>query len=123
MTKPDFLSAVESGYLTTPQQAAELLAKIIDHAPPKPAKQYPPPLCGPVQRPKPCPFCGGEPEKLRRNLGDHYAYAEEVTYRCTSCGCEMTTMGTVARGEYADNSTVDQRAITAWNRRDGGCAK
>lgn len=70
-----------------------------------------------VESLKPCPFCGGKPEKSSYNLGDWYAYAEEVTYRCNSCGCTMKTVGTVARGEYADNSTVDKRALDAWNRR------
>ena len=49
MTTPDFFFAIENGEHPTPRQAAELLAQIIDCAPPKPTKQEPPPLCGPCR--------------------------------------------------------------------------
>ena len=120
MTTPDFFSAIENGEHPTPRQAAELLAQIIDCAPPKPTKQEPPPLCGPVQIPKPCPFCGGTPE-VRYEIGDERnVYSHEVTYRCRGCGCSMVTKGIQRRRDYADNSTVKARALAAWNRRAKG---
>ena len=121
MTTPDFFSAIENGEHPTPRQAAELLAQIIDCAPPKPTKQEPPPLCGPVQIPKPCPFCGGTPE-VRYEIGDERnGYSHEVTYRCRGCGCSTVTKGIQGRrSNYADNSTVEARALAAWNRRAKG---
>mgnify|MGYP001257856704 CR=1 FL=1 len=65
----------------------------------------------------PCPFCGGRAKRLFESLGDRCAYAHEVTYRCTSCGASVSACGDSSKGGYADNSTVEQRALGAWNKR------
>lgn len=65
----------------------------------------------------PCPFCGGEASKESKGLGDAYAYASEVSYTCKSCGCSRAATGDTSKGGYADNSTVEKRALKAWNTR------
>lgn len=65
----------------------------------------------------PCPFCGGTPVRDRRGLSEVYAYADQVTYKCSGCGVERSAIGDTSKRGYADNSTVEQRAIAAWNRR------
>ena len=65
----------------------------------------------------PCPFCGGAPVRDRRGLSEVYAYADQVTYKCSGCGVERSAIGDTSKRGYADNSTVEQRAIAAWNRR------
>lgn len=64
-----------------------------------------------------CPFCGGKPEKKVKNLDERYGYAMRVAYQCSACGCERFAMGDTRKGGYADNSTVEARAMTAWNTR------
>lgn len=67
----------------------------------------------------PCPFCGGRAKRLFESLGDRYSYAHEVTYRCMSCGASRSACGDTSKNGYADNSTVEQRALAAWNGRVG----
>lgn len=65
----------------------------------------------------PCPFCGGAPLKGRRGLDERLAYADEVKISCNRCGVSITAIGDTSKPGYADNSTVEERAIAAWNRR------
>lgn len=65
---------------------------------------------------KPCPFCGGIPEKRVTNLDERFAYAKQIIYQC-QCGCSRGSTGDSIKGGYADNSTVEQRALAAWNTR------
>lgn len=73
---------------------------------------------------KPCPFCGGSPERVYRHGDERYAYADTVKYRCTSCNASSgEACGDTSKGGYADNRTVERRAVEAWNRRtEGGAA-
>jgi len=66
---------------------------------------------------KPCPFCGTLPEKKRTGLDERFAYADVVTYECPECGCSRSARGDTSKGGYADNSTVEKRAIERWNQR------
>lgn len=66
---------------------------------------------------KPCPFCGGSPVRESVTLDERFAYAEQITYRCAGCGCARSAKGDTSKGGYADNSTVEKRAIKAWNQR------
>lgn len=73
----------------------------------------------------PCPFCGGKAGRRSENLGDRFAYAYEVTYACRSCGASLSARGYTDKPGHADNSTVEERALAAWNRRveqKGGAA-
>ena len=77
-------------------------------------------MTNPVSVPRellPCPFCGGKALRSSETLDERYGYAKRVTYRCTGCGCERGAVGDTSRPGYADNSTVEQRARNAWNRR------
>lgn len=67
---------------------------------------------------KPCPFCGAQPIKERVGLSEVYAYADKVTFRCQECGCARGAIGDHSKGGYADNSTVEDRALEAWNTRE-----
>jgi len=67
---------------------------------------------------KPCPFCGTKPEKKKKGLGDQYGYADQVTYLCPKCGCSQSARGITSGYGYADNSTVEKRALTAWQTRE-----
>lgn len=64
----------------------------------------------------PCPFCGGKASRRSENLGDRFAYAYEVTYACRSCGASLSVRGYTDKPGYADNSTVEERALAAWNK-------
>jgi Lar family restriction alleviation protein len=66
---------------------------------------------------KPCPFCGAQPVVRTENLDERFGYANEVKIQCPSCGAAKSAMGDSSKGGYADNSTTEQRAIEAWNRR------
>ena len=66
---------------------------------------------------KPCPFCGSDAEKKTEGLSEVYAYANQVTYSCKSCGCSKSAMGDTSKGGYADNSTTEVRALESWNKR------
>ena len=66
---------------------------------------------------KPCPFCGGEAVKRQKSGDERDGYSKHVYYECKEC---LVWRG--ARGEsdgygYADNSTVDERALKRWNER------
>lgn len=67
--------------------------------------------------PLPCPFCGGRAKREMECLDERFAYADRITYRCTCCGVKVSAMGDTSKGGYADNSKVEQRALSAWNRR------
>jgi Lar family restriction alleviation protein len=67
---------------------------------------------------KPCPFCGGSPERVSRDGDERNCYARTVKYRCTSCNASSgEACGDASKGGYADNRTVERRAVEAWNRR------
>jgi len=66
---------------------------------------------------KPCPFCGGEAENKTEQLSEVYSYANQVTISCKSCGCSRVAMGDRSKRGYADNSTTEVRALSAWNNR------
>lgn len=66
---------------------------------------------------KPCPFCGGDAGCNRRSGDERDGYADLVTIFCTGCGVRVAASGDTSKGGYADNSTVYERAIGAWNRR------
>jgi Lar family restriction alleviation protein len=68
---------------------------------------------------RPCPFCGGNPTIARKGLSEVVAYADEVAIQCTKCGARKSAVGDYSKPGYADNSTVQQRAIAAWNTRSG----
>jgi hypothetical protein len=66
----------------------------------------------------PCPFCGTQPKPPRtETLDERFGYADQVTIQCPSCLCARGARGDTSKPGYADNSTVEQRAIAAWNRR------
>lgn len=65
----------------------------------------------------PCPFCGGKAKKSLSMLSEVFAYANEMVIQCKSCGCSRSARGDSGKGGYADNSTVEKRAIEAWNAR------
>ncbi|NML34886.1 Lar family restriction alleviation protein [Paraburkholderia antibiotica] len=64
-----------------------------------------------------CPFCGGHANLYKEGLDERFAYADRITYRCSGCGASVSAMGIIPHGGYADNSTVEKRALDAWNRR------
>lgn len=64
-----------------------------------------------------CPFCGIAPLKKSETLDERYAYARLVKYECPKCNCSQRAMGDTSKGGYADNSTVDERALAAWQQR------
>lgn len=66
---------------------------------------------------KPCPFCGAQPLKQRTGLSEVHAYADKVVYTCPKCGCSRGAVGDTSKGGYADNSTVEARALEQWNMR------
>jgi Lar family restriction alleviation protein len=65
----------------------------------------------------PCPFCGGRSLREKTTLDERFGYADKVTYRCAGCGVSVSAAGDTSKGGYADNSAVEERALTAWNRR------
>lgn len=69
---------------------------------------------------KSCPFCGGKPLRKLVNLGEVYSYADKVVYTCGGCRVTRGAMGNTDKGGYADNSTVEERALKAWNMRPAG---
>lgn len=69
---------------------------------------------------KPCPFCGGKPYMSRRGLSEVHAYADEVKIQCGTCSVYRSAMGDTSKPGYADNSTVEARAIEKWNHRHSG---
>lgn len=66
---------------------------------------------------KPCPFCGAGARKEFANGDERDGYANRMTFSCSGCGARVTAVGDMSKGGYADNSTVEARAIAAWNRR------
>lgn len=73
---------------------------------------------GPVERTvRRCPFCGGEAQR-HMNYGDERnGYAMTVFYRCKECFVQRGATGDTSKGGYADNSTVEDRALAKWNQR------
>ena len=65
----------------------------------------------------PCPFCGGKAKKHFNSGDERNAYAHTVFYRCETCFVQRGATGDTSKRGYADNSTVEQRAIKAWNQR------
>lgn len=66
---------------------------------------------------KKCPFCGSEPKIIREDLDERFSYAKKVTYKCPSCLCERSAIGVIGKSGYADNSTVEKRALDSWQTR------
>lgn len=66
---------------------------------------------------KGCPFCGGTPKMVKDSGDERNAYADRVSFVCQSCGCSRGACGDTSKRGYADNSTVEQRALSAWNTR------
>ena len=64
-----------------------------------------------------CPFCGCEPKATRTSGDERDGYALRISYVCAGCGCSRGAVGESGKGWYADNSTVDLRALAAWNTR------
>lgn len=56
----------------------------------------------PVERPKPCPFCGKKSEP-------HSTFLNTIAVTCTECVCST--------GMYADDDIGRASALTAWNTR------
>ena len=67
----------------------------------------------------PCPFCGGKPSVRRASGDERDGYAAHVSYVCSGCGCAKGACGDSGKGGYADNSTVEARAVESWNTRAG----
>lgn len=65
----------------------------------------------------PCPWCGGSPKRVFKHLSEVYAYADSVRYECRDCLSSRGAVGDTSKPGYADNSTVEERAIVAWNTR------
>jgi hypothetical protein len=65
----------------------------------------------------PCPFCGGKPIKRISHGDERNAYANTASISCEKCGCTRSAAGDTSKRGYADNSTIDVRAIEAWNTR------
>lgn len=65
----------------------------------------------------PCPFCGHLPQVHERAGDERDAYTLTITYQCSGCGCKLSASGDTSKPGYADNSTVKQRALKAWNTR------
>ena len=65
----------------------------------------------------PCPFCGGKAQQIKKRLDERFAYAEEVSCGCVACGYSLSAVGDTSKPGYADNSTVEARAVAKWNRR------
>lgn len=70
-----------------------------------------------MNEPLPCPFCGQKPVKQRKPTDERDGYADHVFYVCQGCGCSMGASGISGKGGYADNSTVEKRALDKWNTR------
>lgn len=66
---------------------------------------------------KPCPFCGGNAKRHQGSCSEIDGYAEHVFYKCESCGVVKGADGLSKGYGYADNSTVEERALAAWNER------
>ena len=60
----------------------------------------------------PCPFCGGEPEKLW--IGNDFTKKRSVNIKCTKCFTEQRT-STIR----FDHAQCDKWAIEKWNERAG----
>jgi hypothetical protein len=69
-----------------------------------------------------CPFCGSQPKMRTETLDERFAYANQVTIQCQSCGCSRSAVGDTSKPGYADNSTTERRAIEAWSRRTAPAA-
>lgn len=68
---------------------------------------------------KPCPLCDGAASIHKETLDERYAYANRVQVQCNACSVAISAVGDTSKPGYADNSTTEQRAIAAWNRREG----
>lgn len=67
--------------------------------------------------PLPCPFCGRKAKKKLRRGGDHNGYADTVFYECDVCFVRRGATGDSSKPGYADNSTIEHRALEKWNQR------
>lgn len=66
----------------------------------------------------PCPFCGDQPAKVKYSGDERNGYADTTVYCCRGCGARVFTVGIPGKKTaYADNSTVDERALAKWNKR------
>lgn len=65
----------------------------------------------------PCPFCGAIAKTGRETLDERFGYADKVTVFCTKCSTSKSALGDTSKPGYADNSTVEARAVEQWNRR------
>lgn len=61
----------------------------------------------------PCPFCGGQPSRQYSGGDERDGYAEKVTYVCPGCGCSCGACGNTKKPGYADNSKVEQEALSS----------
>lgn len=66
---------------------------------------------------KECPFCGGIPKMIKASGDERDGYADRISFVCQSCGCSRGACGDTSKAGYADNSTVERRALSAWNTR------
>lgn len=64
-----------------------------------------------------CPFCGGLAKRHYEYGDERTGYADRVFYRCEDCSVQRGARGDTSKGGYADNSTVEERALAAWNQR------
>lgn len=65
----------------------------------------------------PCPFCGARAKIGRETLDERFAYADKVTVFCIKCSTSKSALGDTSKPGYADNSTVEARAVEQWNSR------
>lgn len=77
----------------------------------------PPGAMPPLPEPLPCPFCGGKAQRFKAGLDERFSYADEVKYSCNSCSYGLAARGDTSKPGYANNSTVEARALERWNRR------
>ena len=74
---------------------------------------------------KPCPFCGGEDIRYSLKTKGTRDAQYHATMYCNSCHCygRRTLTEKIKRDDYsgrraiAENQTIKQEAIKAWNRR------
>lgn len=67
---------------------------------------------------KPCPFCSGKATLSKIDGDERNGYATSASCVCGSCNARSRwESGDTSKPGYADNSTVEARAVAAWDAR------